>query len=169
MVNTLRSSIIDSRKACLSNSNLSVRQKGTKTALIDKLKKKDKDWHDKTTLYEALDDHVVKMDTPWFDSIGDSVAFYVEDMGSHKLRLTDDGWTIHRLKSYGVTVEDKESTVYRELHQMIRDLGLAIVDDEIVAITSLDYFPIVKQAMEQAIIQANMLLRMRGTFVGDDE
>ena len=133
------------------------------------LKKSYFDWLFQKYSYHDLSDGIVKINTPFLDNQFDYITMYVEFFSDGKINLTDDGWTLHDLKSNGVYFTPRHKTNNQLLRNITDSLGVEINDNELSIKTDIDKFPIAKQRLLQCIMQVNYLIvlkrnNIRGLF-----
>ena len=110
-------------------------------------------WLFDACIYEDLENNMVKIDTPFLDNQFDTIVIYAELLNNEKIRLTEDGWTINNLESHGYS--KKQSAL---LEDITNRLGIEIVNNELTVTASIDQFPMIKQRLIQAMLQANDLI-----------
>ena len=110
-------------------------------------------WLFDACIYEDLENNMVKIDTPFLDNQFDTIVIYAELLNNEKIRLTEDGWTINNLESHGYS--KKQSAL---LEDITNRLGIEIVNNELTVTASIDQFPMIKQRLLQAMLQANDLI-----------
>lgn len=138
------------------------------------LKKSYFDWLFQKYSYHDLSDGIVKINTPFLDNQFDYITMYVEFFSDGKINLTDDGWTLHDLKSNGVYFTPRHKTNNQLLRNITDSLGVEINDNELSIKTDIDKFPIAKQRLLQCIMQVNDLIvlksnNIRGLFFEEVE
>ncbi|WP_176692390.1 DUF1828 domain-containing protein [Liquorilactobacillus vini] len=60
--------------------------------------------------FSDLDSNVVKIETPLLDSTFDYIVFYAQGLKDNSIIITDDGWTIDNLNSYGINFDGRSKT-----------------------------------------------------------
>ncbi|WP_277293916.1 DUF1828 domain-containing protein [Streptococcus hyointestinalis] len=125
----------------------------------NRLKKIYFDWLTKEYLFNDIDNNVVEISTPFLDNDFDHIIMYAEFLPNDRLVLTDDGWTIDKLKSRGVTFSGRTKSRNKSLFDILNNLGIHLTHDgELNITTDVDKFPLAKQRLLQAIIQVNDLV-----------
>lgn len=129
------------------------------------LKKEYFDWLFKEYSYQDLSETIVKIDTPFLDNQFDYITMYVEFYPDGKINLTDDGWTLHELKSNGVYFTPRNKVNTQLLKNIVNSLGIDLIDNELSIKTDLDKFPIAKQRLLQCIMQVNDLIALKNNNI----
>lgn len=119
------------------------------------------DWLFNEYIYEDLESNIVKIDTPFLDNQFDTIVMYAEFLNREKIKLTDDGWTINNLESRGLTFSSHSKKRNALLEDITNSLGIEIINNELTVTAPIDKFPIIKQRLLQAIMQANDLIVLR--------
>lgn len=121
----------------------------------NKLKQIYFDWLFEEYHYTNLKENVIEISIPFLDSENDKYIMYVEFLNKNKIRLTDDGWTINKLRNYGINFTGRNKTNNRILQDITSGLGVETGNGELFISTDLEKFPVAKQRLLQAIMQVN--------------
>lgn len=131
----------------------------------EQLKKIYFDWLFEEYNYVELREDVVEISIPFLDSENDNYIMYVEFLENNIIRLTDDGWTINKLKNYGINFTGRNKTNNKILLDIITTLGIEENSGELFISTNIKKFPIAKQRLLQAMIQVNDMNVLQKTNV----
>lgn len=115
-------------------------------------------WLMKEYTFSDLERNVVKIGTPFLDNDFDYITMYAVFLQNGKIKLTDDGWTLHNLESYGVSFSGRSKHRNQLLSDISNSLGTVVNNKELSITTDLDKFPIAKQRLLQTIMQVNDLV-----------
>lgn len=123
------------------------------------------DWLLKEYSFTDLDRNTVEISIPFLDNESDYIVMYAEFFRDGKILLTDDGWTLDKLKSHGVTFTGRTKAKNITLQTITSSLGIEIDGKELCIKTDLDKFPVAKQRLLQAIMQVNDMIVLQDSNV----
>lgn len=119
------------------------------------------DWLMKEYHFEDLDNDIVRIDSPFYDSNFDYIVMYAEFHKNGTITLTDDGWTIDNLESQGLALSGKATTRKKILQDIVYSLGVECSNGELFVTTDVGNFPKVKQRLLQAIMKVNDMIVLK--------
>ena len=107
-----------------------------------------------------------ELTTPYLDRFNDYMQIYVKQNTDGTIALTDDGYIIGSLISFGMTFK-KGSNRQRMLDRIAVNYGISITGEEITTIATVQNFPHKKHMMVQAMIAIDDLYIISSENVAD--
>lgn len=120
------------------------------------LKKVYFDWLLKETHFTNLDNDIVEISVPFLDNDFDYIIMYAQFHRNNTITLTDDGWTLAKLKGKGLPLTHSKK-VKNLLEDITTSFGINLAGYELSITTSVNKFPLAKQRLLQTIMQVNDL------------
>lgn len=122
--------------------------------LADQLKQSYLDWVNESFEYRQLANGFIRIDTPFTDNNSDGVVLYAIANKNNEIMLTDDGWTLNNLESYGVYT-NKSPKRKEMLERQLRLYGVSTDGDDIFIETNISKYAEAKHRLLQSILFVN--------------
>lgn len=106
------------------------------------------EWFKSEITFEKIGEYY-EINTPFLDNANDYLQIYVKQEPDNII-LSDDGYTIQNLKMNGFNFTPKRR---EHLDRIVKQYGIELVNDELIANTSINQFPYKKHMFIQAMLK----------------